>query len=134
MEIDEAIKAYLKTYTGLTALVSDRIHSDQLPQSPTLPAVVFEFISEETTDTFTQPTTELTADTFQFTAWAVTRKAADSVARQIKKAFKNYSGLMGSTGGVTVNAVMQINKMKDYEESTKLYRTLYEFQFWYQEV
>ena len=134
MEIDEAIKAYLKTYSGLTSLVSDRIHSDQLPQNPTLPAVVFEFISEETTDTFTQPTSELTADTFQFSSWATTRKAADAVARQIKKAFKNCSGLMGGAGGVLVDAVIQISKLKDYEESTKLYRTLYEFQFWYQEV
>lgn len=134
MEIEEAFVAYLKGYAGLKALVSDRICTDHLPTGAALPAVSYDFISEETTDTFTQPTSELTADTFQFSSWATTRKAADDVARQIKKAFKNYSGLMGGTGGVTVNAVMQISKLKDYEESTKLYRTLYEFQFWYQEV
>jgi len=134
LEIDEAVKAYLASYAGLTALTSTRIFPDKLPDGVTYPAVVYEFISEETTDTFVQPSAELTADIFQFSAWATTRKAADSVARQIKKAFKNYSGLMGGSGGVTVNAVMQISKMKDMDDSTKLYRTMYDMQIWYQEV
>jgi hypothetical protein len=134
MEIDEAILAYLSGYAGLTALQSDRLYLTEAPQNPTYPLTIIEFISEETTDTFIQPTSELTADTFQFSVWATTRKAADSVARQIKKAFKNYSGVMGGAGGVTVDAVMQVNKLKDFDEATKIYRTLYEFQIWYQEV
>ena len=137
MEIDEALKAYLLSCSGLTALIGRRLYPDSAAQSISLtdgPTVVYDLISEETTDTFVQQTTELTGDTFQFSAWATTRKVADSVARQIKKAFKNYSGVMGGESGVTVNAILQISKSKDSTETPKLFRTMYEFQIWYQEV
>jgi hypothetical protein len=137
VEIDEALTSYLLSYSGLTALIGRRIYSDSAAQSISLtdgPTVVYDLISEETTDTFVQQTTELTGDTFQFSAWATTRKVADSVARQIKKAFKNYSGVMGGESGVTVNAILQISKSKDSTETPKLFRTAYEFQIWYQEV
>ena len=134
MEIDEALKAYLASYTGLTALTSTRIFPDKLPDGVTYPAVVYEFISEETTDTFIQPTTELTADTFQISVWATSRKAADAAARQVKKALKNYSGIMGGSGGITVDTVIQVSKQKGMDDATKLYRTMYDMQIWYQEV
>ena len=137
MEIDEALTAYLLSCSGLTALIGRRLYSDSAAQSISLtdgPTLVYDLISEETTDTFVQQTTELTGDTFQFSAWATTRKVADSTARQIKKAFKNYSGVMGGESGVTVNAILQISKSKDSTETPKLFRTMYEFQIWYQEV
>ena len=131
MELEEGILAFLKTKTGLTALVSTRIYPDTLPPGTTYPAVVYEFVSEETTDTFVQPTTELTGDAIQFSVYAETRKAADAAARKIKEAFKNHSGLMGT---VMVQAVEQINKFKAYESAVNQYRTTYEFRFWYEEV
>lgn len=136
MEIEEGILAYLKTRTSLTALVGTsptRIYPDTFPRGITVtwPAIVYEFVGEETTDTFRQPTTELTGDAIQFSVYAATRSAADAVARQLKAAFKNFSGTMGT---VAVQAVEQVNKLKTYDDKVDLYRTTYEFRFWYEEA
>ena len=134
MEIEEAFTAYLKSYSGLTALISDRIYPEELSQNATYPAVAYQFISQEQVESFHTPDTVLTGDTFQFTSWAATRKAADAVAKQIKKAFKNFNGIMGGAGGVQVEAITQVSKLKDKEDGKSLYRTMYEFEIWYQEV
>lgn len=136
MELNEALYAYLKSYAGLLALVGDCIYPDVLPQNPTYPAITYQLISEEEIDTFQQPNT-LIGPTYQFSCWGSTRASCQAVAKQLRLAFKNYSGVMGGAGGVTVSGIEKINKSEDIFNDSDgriiAYRTSIDFQIWYQE-
>lgn len=139
MTIDEAVFAYLSTYSGLTALVGKRIYPDDLPQNPTYPAVTFIQVSEDEIDTLHQPASTMIGATYQFDCWATTRVGAKAVARQIRAAWKNYSGITGGVGGVTVSAVEIVNgdmdnSYRDSDGKLIAYVTTREHKIWYQEV
>lgn len=138
MEINDALYSYLSGYAGLTALVSNRIYPDILPQNPSYPAITYHDVSEDEIDTFTQPTTTLMMPVYQFNCWGDTRSSSKAVAKQLRLAFKNYHGVMGGVGGVTISAIRIINRMSDFEIDGDgkiiAYRTLCDFEISYQEV
>ena len=137
MELNDALFSYLSTHAGLSALVSTRIYPDKLPDKPTFPTVTFQLIGEEETETFRQPTTDLLAGTYSFSVWASSRAVANSVSKQIRKAFKNYSGTMGGTGGVSVSAVRKVSRITDVdltrEGAVISYKDIQDFEIWYNE-
>jgi len=138
LELGEAIARYLMGYAGLIALVGDRIYPDELPQNPEYPAVTFTQSGEDEVETFTTPTTTMIGATYQFDCWASSRAGAVAVAKQLRKAWKNYSGVTGGTGGVTVNAVRKINRITNHytdgDGRTIAYVETIEFEIWHQEV
>jgi hypothetical protein len=117
MELNDAIYKYLSTYSGLTSLVKKRIYPDVMPDKVTLPAVTYQLVSEDETESFNQPTTDLLFAVYSLTAWATTRTEAHDVGKQIRTAFKNYSGAMGGTGGVSVSAVRKIGRYTDVDRT-----------------
>ena len=137
MEINDALHSYLKGYAGLTVLISTRVYPDTLPQAPAYPAITFQQISEEEVESFTTPNSNMIGATYQFSCWASTRASAQAVAKQLRLAFKNYSGVMGGAGGVTVSGVEKISKTDDIFNDSDgriiAYRTSIDFQIWYQE-
>lgn len=137
MELNDALYSYLSGYSGLTALVSNRIYPDKLPDKCTLPAVTYQLVSEEETETFRQPTVDLLAAVYSITVWASTRAAANSVGKQLRKAFKNYSGVMGGAGGVSVSAVRKVSRFTDVdmtrEGAVVAYKDVQDFEIWYSE-
>ena len=138
MEINEALYSYLSGYAGLTALISNRIYPDILPQNTPYPAITYQKISENEIDTFNQPTT-LMMPIYQFSCWGSTRSSSEAVAKQLRLAFKNYkSTTMGGAGGVSVSAVRIINRLGTYETDNDgkiiAYGTLTDFEISYQEV
>jgi len=137
VDITESLYKHLTTYAGLTALISTRAYPDTLPSTPTYPAITFQQISEEELDTFAQPLT-LIGVTYQINAWDTTRKGAQTLAKQIRLAFKNFKGVMGGTGGVVVSGVEKVSNMSDFyrdsDGKTLAFTQVMDFQIWYQEV
>jgi hypothetical protein len=135
--IGAAVYKYLTTYAGLTALISTRVYPDVLPQSVTYPCVSFEAISEEEIESFQTASSTLIGVTYSFSCWAATRASARAISEQIRTAFKNYSGVMGGAGGVTVSAVEKISRIdstvQDSDGRIIAYLTTIDFQIWYQE-
>ena len=134
MEFNTALYTYLSTYSGLSTIIGTRIYPDTLPQNVTYPAATYQYVDEDEIDTFEQPNT-LISPTYQFDSYATTRAVADSIADQLRLAFKNYSGVMGGTGGVTVSGVELIsrNTSTETDRNETIYRTIIEFKIYYQE-
>lgn len=136
MEIGEALKTYLLSYSNLTALIGQRLHPDKLPQKPTYPACVFQQISTYREHAFRQDTGTAAA-TFQITSFGSTRKSAKDTAKQVRLALQNYSGVMGGDGGVNVKAILIQNEMDDYDVDNDgriiEYSTIQDFEIWYEE-
>ena len=132
MHINDALYSYLSTYAGLTALTSNRIYPDNLPQNPTLPAITYVQLSGNRIHAFQQDT-GLTYPTYQFTCWGTSRKSAKTTATELRKALQNYNGLMGGASGVNVSGVLILDESDDFDSETKLYNTYLDFEIWHQE-
>ena len=109
MEIEEALLAYLLTKAGLTALIADRIYPDEAPQNTPLPYVTYMDVSNVPVHTLTGQY-EYESPMKQFTAYAATKSAAKSVAKQIKLALKDYQGILS---GIEIQYIKLENEMGD---------------------
>jgi hypothetical protein len=106
LEIDVAIITYLLTYSGLTALVSGRIFvNGAVPENVTFPYVSM-FLVSGTDDECFITQSGFAEDTYQFTSAGLTKIDSINVAKQVRLALKDYSGIMGGTGGVNVQAIL----------------------------
>jgi hypothetical protein len=123
MHINDALYGYLSTYAGLTALVSNRIYPDNLPQNPVLPAITFTCISTLRHHEFKNDS-KMIDSTIQFTIWAASRKVTKTVSTQLRKALQDYSGIMSS---VRISAVLLGDETDDFDDETRLYNTHMEF-------
>lgn len=136
MEFNTALYNYLTSYSELSSLVGDRIYPDEL-QDPIYPAIVYTLTDEDEVATFHTPDSNLISSTYEFECHASTRAGAEVVAKQLRLAFKNYSGVMGGDGGVTVEAVIKLDRDSDtaYDGSGKVIAriSIIDFKFWYQE-
>jgi predicted PurR-regulated permease PerM len=133
MLIEEALVAYLISYNGLSALVASRVYPLTVPQSSILPALAYQTISTDRLHAFQQDT-GLASKMIQISSWAESLKDAKSVAAQVRAALQNYSGVMGGTGGVKIDAVLIENELDDYNEQSDSYAVIQEYEIWYQEV
>jgi hypothetical protein len=137
LELDEALYTYLKSYSGL-ANVSQRIYPEQLPQKPKYPAITFQEISESEVETLSTPAGNLIATTYQFDCWDSTKVGVNTIAKNLRKAFKNYSGLTGGANGVQISAIVKLNRLSDTERDANgvviVRRVMLEFQIWHYET
>lgn len=125
MVIETALYNYLSSYAGLSALVSSRIYPLVMPQTPTLPVVVYQQVSGPRVHAMGNDPGIMDAR-YQFACWASAHDDAAAVAQQIRLAFENYSGTMGGAGGGTVYHASVENQFSDHNDETKLYRVLIE--------
>jgi len=101
MHIEDAVLAYLKSYSGLTALVAKRIYPDDVPEGDALPAVTYMLISPSVMHTLNGKIT-LEQPIYQYTAYATTKIAARNVAAQLELALSDYHGAMS---GIAVQKI-----------------------------
>lgn len=96
MTIEGAILARAVAHSGLNTLIAGRMYALILPQTPTLPAVVFTRIGEqfEHASGADAPTRHAL---FQFSSWATTYEAARDLADQVRSAFSRFRGTLAST-------------------------------------
>jgi putative heme degradation protein len=121
--IHEAIRTRLTSVSAVTALVSTRIYPNVLPQSPTLPALVYQRIDE-------QRETAMSADPgvvrarMQVSAWATTFGAARNAAEEVRKALQRYRGTPSGSGTEVLDVFIEDVRDMDAElvDGALLYR------------
>jgi hypothetical protein len=131
LEIEEAINAYLLTEPGLTALIGNRIYPDEAEDGAVLPYVVYKDVDDIKNHTLEGQLPDENP-VKQWTVYATTKKEAKAVARQIKAALKDYSGILS---GIPVQHIMLLNELSDIaviSEDKRAYYTLLEFEISYE--
>lgn len=136
MTIQEALYSYLSGYSAITTYTSNRIYPMNLPQVPKYPAITYTIISEEEVDTFEQPSTMI-GPIFQFDCLATSNSTARALATVLRTRFKNLSGMIGGTAGVTVAGVEKISSIDsqftDADGRIIAHVVSADYQIWYQE-
>lgn len=130
MEIETAIYNYLSTYSGLVPLVGTRIYPLVRPAGDPSPAITYQLIyGFDDHSLGDDPGT--TMSRFQFSCCGTTYSSIVDVASQLKEAFRDYSGVMGGTGGVDVQSVLQVGTVDGYQADTSTYIRKMDFIFRY---
>lgn len=130
MIIEQGLTVFLTTYPPLMDLQGTRLYPDNLPQSPTLPATVYQRISG-VVDYSQSGQSEPQNARFQFTCWAVDPLAAKLLARVLKTAVSGYRGLMGT---VEIQEAFVENETGGQEPDTGLYREIVDVIFGFKEA
>ena len=119
MNVEASVLAILKASPALSGLVSGRIYALILPETPILPAVTYQRISEVPDSTLDGPGT-FTEVRLQLDCWSSTSHAeACAIADAIASALNGYTG---TSLGVTFWNVMRDNSKDFYEPLPKCYR------------
>lgn len=110
------LEAELRTYTlaGATVagLVGTRMHARMLPQTPTLPAVVYQRIDTRRQHDLAGPD-GLPRARMQVTCWGETPAVAYSVADAVRK---RLDGVKGTWGTVAIGACLCVGE-RDLDDS-----------------
>ena len=113
-------RAYLLANAPVAALIATRMYPLLLPQNAVLPAVTYQVISDVHELNQSEPG-GLPVIRLQYTCWADSYLAAQTLAAAIRVALDGFTGVMGS-GSVGYAALD--NMVDDYEPDTKKYRVL----------
>lgn len=113
MSAGQAIYTRLTTHGGTAALISTRCYPAQLPQRPTLPAVVYQRIS----GTPQKGSTALRDARYQFSCWGSTYASAQSLAAQVRAALEEHTD-------ATSKWTRVISEFDDFDPDSELHRVL----------
>lgn len=113
MNIEEAMVEYLLNYSGLKALIDDKIYPEEIPQKTKLPAVFWIKVSDNK-DHFLDGQCKTERPVYQFTAQANSKGAVKPVTEQIKKALCDYQGILY---GVEVQKIELQNEFSSMEKN-----------------
>lgn len=122
MIVEAEISSTLQVYAGLIPLVSTRIYPLLLPQTPVLPAIVYQKISGPRSYSHSGDS-NLTFTRYQFSIWAHTYAIAKSVAAQLR-------ACLSGKQFTTIRAAFVANEMDGYDSETKDFRIIMDFMFW----
>lgn len=114
MTIEGALTAYLLADTALKAIISTKLHPDELPQGTIPPAVVYAKISDIKDHTLTGMST-LHRPMIQFTAFGKTKSEAVSVSNALQRLLNDYHGTLS---GVVIQHIRLENEMSTKDVSS----------------
>lgn len=97
LSLSEGLRAHLVATAGITALVSTRVYPTRLPQSPTMPAIVYNEIYTSRLESMSGYSNNKTARV-QIVAWASTSLAAETLRDLVAATLHGYRGALGSGG------------------------------------
>lgn len=129
-QIEEGLGAFLAADATLTGLVSTRIYSMRMPQTPTLPAVVFYRISNRR-ELVQNGDAGYARTRFQIDCWGSTYSSVKGVADAVRQRMQAYSGTMS---GLTVQRVAHLNDNDVFEEDTEIFGVSMDFEIWHLET
>lgn len=109
--IEDALRAVLIADADVAALVTARVWPMKLPQTATLPAVVYQRVSTIGGVGLAAPVGP-TRSRVQFSAWAATFGQARQLGEAVVHALNGWSG---TAGGQDVQLVRLVNWLDDYE-------------------
>jgi len=95
--ITEALSAYLKGYSGLTALVKDHIYPVRGRQKADAPYVIHSILTDEPSYSH-EGDCDATETRFQIDCYASTLKTAWAIAKQVTTALQDWSASDGAIG------------------------------------
>ena len=124
MTIEEAIRAQLTSYSGLTALIGDRALAVNINETTALPAVTFQRIS--TVSLHHRGGYGLQSIRFQIDGWAKTLTAAVALRAQIRAALAGY--VNASSPRVDATLLQDDRDLREAEAGK--YRASMDFVFW----
>ena len=130
MTLEEALFSYLKSFSGLAALVGTRLYPSLMPQNVKLPAVSFQRIST-IEEYHLGGSANLVHPLFQFSCWAQKYSEAKAVAAQIRQALNVYTGTMGGVDGVEIYGSFRENELDFYDAAAGLYHVPVDFRIWH---
>lgn len=123
--IEEDLYSHLSTFTGLTALVGDRVYPVTAPQTVQAPFCVFFKVSDARIYSH-QGFSGLERVRVQISCYAETYLEAKQVAEQVTAAMEAWLA-----ANVKVQASFQENELDMYDSETGLYHVPVDFFIWY---
>lgn len=112
MSVGTLLYSQLTGTSGVAALAGTRVYPLNLPQTPTLPAISYQRVS----NTEQNGTSTLRTTRYQVDCWAESYSAVQSLASAVKGALEEW------TSGPSVKMTEVINEIDDYEPDSALYR------------
>jgi len=133
--LEEGLRSYLASNSGLTAIINGRVYLMMIPQSMTVPCLTYQRISTARTlshDTVGAST--LAHPRFQFDAWASTYAVSKSITDALRTALNGKTGSIGtSPNAITIRAALVDDESAEYDPETQLYRSRSDYFIWQEE-
>jgi hypothetical protein len=131
LDIEKAIENHVKTNV---TLIKNRIYPDLIPETTKeFPAMAYSLISGVDDHALgTDP--DSTEERWQFTIETKSVSERAAVYKQLKAAFRDFTGTMGGTGGKTIQSVLQVNRTDFYDSGTGIYQRMVDFMFIYDDI
>lgn len=115
MKAEKVVKTLLDAAAGVTALVSTRIYGGQLPQDPTLPALVYESVSEVPLPPITALAGgEIQVARIQVTAFAADYPGVKALLDAVRAALSYQSGTIA--GAVVLSVLPDVQGPDLYDD------------------
>ncbi len=127
--IEAGIITLLEATTAITDLVGVRIYGIQLPQDPTMPAVVVTNITGQD-DYEASGALDLIIARFQIDCYGATLAESLAIGIAINDLMSGYKG---AAGDETILGSFNRNKRDLYDSETKNHRRLTEYEIFYKE-
>ena len=128
--IEEAVRWKLVNVAGVSALVSTRVYSSELPQKPTYPAVIYERVDSQRDYTLSGPSGFVTS-TFQLRAYAETYGGAKTLAVKIRQ---SINGMEGTILGVRLLGVFLQSESDEFDDELQNNSVLLDYTINHDEV
>lgn len=119
---------FLLDQAPIRDVVGDRVYPSVLPDKATLPAIVYQVVSNLQEFTY-QQAVPLRQPRIQIDGWARSRLETERIENAVAAALVGYRGPMGD---VTYTAGWALENSTDlFEQETRLYRISLDFRGWY---
>lgn len=122
MTLSATVHDAMASNTNIAVLVSTRIYPMLLPQTPTLPALSYQRVS----NTGQQGSTDLRETRYQINCWAATHFSAETLAALVKVCFEEFTDENQAPG---IKMALVVNEVDDYDPDTKLFRSIVDVMF-----
>lgn len=126
MDIEEALVAYLKGYSGMSALVGDRIGPEMVSDGAIFPLITYQLISTEFSHTH-QGQEKTEAPDYQFTIYATTRASLKTIIDKVKDALCDHHGILSGLNIQYIQLTNEIITSEIMTDGTKVHMADLEF-------
>ena len=107
MTLESELRTYTLAGAGVLAIVGARMHARKLPQTPTLPAIVYQRIDTRRLHDLTGPD-GLPRPRMQLTCWADTPAGAYTLAAAVRS---RLDGFKGTWGALTIGSCLCVGEL-----------------------
>lgn len=127
------LRAFILADSTVLSLVSARMYPHKLPQSPTVPAISYEVISEVRGHTM-GGRDKLPATRVQIDAWATTYAQASQLGDAILFRLDAYRGLLNGSPSTEVSGVFADTQRTMFDSEPELHRVSRDFFLFHREA